>query len=417
MLGANVLLFPDTGADFLRSLRFFVLHSTGVQIYQDLDVNRAPEVLAMLDEVEHMRELQGGRRNSAVARSMSRLREYFTFTLQNSRDLLMLQREGLLLTGAKADVSIPEEALEKLPSQIEAIVRDGSERLLADLDKAHHACPPSAFDLKSLRMLSLVREGLKGGWPSTGEDDDISEADFPPALKKSLELGVMFAFWEWDAGEAFSWQHPFVPYVLSSIFAAEAGGLLLSTWLPQLRSALPWIRQYLAQVPVSPQLDSRQRFTQHLEKVVVRKYFAGMDDLPFTEILEIRRKRYAELNALWVTLAEIAAQIDPEEDSDRVNLHVHDLVATKVDPAVEDLRRAVAAARLDALKKLGQSWESLAKATVPATLAFAAGAPLDISAIVGSAGALAGALYEGALERKKLKSASQWSILLELERR
>lgn len=49
-----------------------------------------------------------------------------------------------------------------------------------------------------------------------------------------------------------------------------------------------------------------------------------------------------------------------------------------------------------------------------ASLAFAAGAPLNVSAALVAAGAIIGTAVEGFVERENLKRASQWGLLYRL---
>lgn len=91
---------------------------------------------------------------------------------------------------------------------------------------------------------------------------------------------------------------------------------------------------------------------------------------------------------------------------------------------MRDLNTALYSSRMDSFTKVtkfGKSWKSVATGVVPAVLSFAAGAPLDVSTIlatggvVGSSlGVIGNSLLEGIVERKKLRRASQWSILLRL---
>jgi hypothetical protein len=197
---------------------------------------------------------------------------------------------------------------------------------------------------------------------------------------------------------------------------AEQLGVGLSTWSEDFQEAAWAVRKILlrrARAPVNV-LDRRGVETR-LGQVILETYLPTVEDLPLEEILEIRRRRSPELAAFRSGVREIAAQIDPAKPPKDLGLALHDIMSIKVDPAIRNLKAAMYSARLDALKKLGQSWESLAKITVPAALAFAAGAHLDVAALAGVAGAISSTLIDGVVERKKLLHGSQWGVLVKLQ--
>jgi hypothetical protein len=123
--------------------------------------------------------------------------------------------------------------------------------------------------------------------------------------------------------------------------------------------------------------------------------------------LEIRRSRASELDAFRVALAELATHIDPTERVPDLDAQIHDVVVGQVDPALRDLGVALAAAKLDAVAKLGRSAKGIAAGTVSAALSFAAGVPLNLTAAVGTLGAVVAALLDYSIERRKLLHGSQ----------
>jgi hypothetical protein len=141
-----------------------------------------------------------------------------------------------------------------------------------------------------------------------------------------------------------------------------------------------------------------------------------VDDLPTEEILEIRRKRRPELERLQSSLAELATKVDPTGPHATIDLQIHDLVAGKVDPAVRDLDSALYSARMEALKKIGQSMESLAGAVIPLVMSVAVGAHTDVKGPASVLGGILGPLIGGEIERHRILNASQWSILLRLKK-
>ena len=194
---------------------------------------------------------------------------------------------------------------------------------------------------------------------------------------------------------------------------AERSGIGLYSWSPSFQNALWRARELgISTKPAQTKYQGRASIHAQLGQTVLEKHLPVAQDLPFEELINIREKRRSELAAFRVGIGQLASQIDPTHPPEDIELEIHDLVLKKIDPAVQNLRSAMKASRLDALKNIGRSWDSLAKATIPAILSFAAGAPLEVSAAVGGLGGLLAPILEAEVERKKIQHASQWSILI-----
>jgi hypothetical protein len=156
-----------------------------------------------------------------------------------------------------------------------------------------------------------------------------------------------------------------------------------------------------------------------LAQAVLVRYVPEVDSLEFEEVLELRVRCRAELESFRGGLMEIAVQVDLTKSIEDQRLQIEDMISSKIDPALRTLEASLRSARLDILKKLSPSWDALAKAAIPFTVSAAVGASLNLQAALGVAGAIsiiAAPFVEAAVERKKLLNASQWSILLELQR-
>jgi hypothetical protein len=153
-----------------------------------------------------------------------------------------------------------------------------------------------------------------------------------------------------------------------------------------------------------------------LGQTVLERHLPSAEDLPIEDLLKIRETRDSELEAFRISLRELASCIDVTQEPNDLELQVRDLVASHVDPALRDLRAALNSSRLDILKKISRPWEGLPASVIPATIAYARGAPLELSAAVALIGKIASGLIEGSIERKQILRGSQWSILLQFEK-
>jgi hypothetical protein len=134
--------------------------------------------------------------------------------------------------------------------------------------------------------------------------------------------------------------------------------------------------------------------------------------LPIDEILGFRLKHEGELDAFRSAVSELATTIDITKSVREVQRQAQDIVRSKVNPAVRELNAKIKIARLDALQKIGKSWQSLASLTFSSTIAALAGAPLDVSALSGLVGTVVQALIDGAIEKRKIMHSSQWAALV-----
>jgi len=373
MLGSDILLFPDTGDEFIRALKTSVLYSRRTFAYTNVlspYVSGSQEVILMHSLMKRAQEMEMG------PGPKRRFVEYAAFVATHNSDLVMLQKEGVLeYPGDRAS-----EALQKLaPSDLER-VREIAERLMNSTDP----------------MVSPILKAYECQVPTL--------MDFIGA-----EIGA------WSDPEWMRYWF-FTLYLASLSVIAERMGIALISWSSPFQDAV-WAARTLLLTGEESGLSAvgRRAAEARLGTIALERYLPISEDLPFQEILEIRQKRDAELEAFRIGIRELATQIDPTHPPENVELAIHDIVASKIDPAVRNLQAAVYSSRLDVIKKLGQSWNSLATATVPFVLSFAAGAPLSVSAAIALLGPIASSLIEAEVDRRKLLHASQWSILLTLK--
>lgn len=384
MIGSDTLLFPDTGPDFIRSLRTAVLYSKRVHVLTFLDPRAAEK---MTDAI--------GRATEGYPVWIRRIAEYFKFVQQNQKDLLALKDADILvpldsytngeekqLRGKAADSIRPE--LERLIAEGKDSVFDS--RTTAFFMRAFEACAPSYCDLLNFTLAMRFQEAAR--------PDAIS------LFNKEIVYSICF-----------------IPYLLMLAVVAEKRGAGLMSWSHEVQDALWTLREQFAEGNFGylSKIQLRRSAESALGHVIVEKHIPMAEDLPFEEILKIRDSRADELEAFRAALAELATRVDLTQWRTERELQIHDLIASRVDPALRDLRASIKASRLDVLGRIGHSWGALAGATIPAVVSCALGAPLPVSAVMAALGPVVVAGIDTVVQRNKLLNASQWSLLLKLK--
>ena len=218
----------------------------------------------------------------------------------------------------------------------------------------------------------------------------------------------------------------FQSYLCFIMATAQRSGLGLSTWSLDFQQAL-WtsVSQLADRGPISMEmpgpppgkLEQRSFAEVQLANVALERYLPRVDDLPFSEILELRRKYPSELEAFRVGVQKVSTEVDLTRSPAEMNLQLQDLVSRHVDSAVHDLEASLTSARWNLVRNLATK-ESLATTALGVFLGVAVfpQAPLDVSAKLGLATAGLGAILTSEIERANLLRASQWSILFRLTR-
>ncbi len=374
MIGEDVLLFPDSGADFRRALRIAALYSRRLTLLSSIDIEPLLEEVAdTLRDAEH-----NGRP------VWKRAADYCTYTIEASEDVRTLVAEGvakpLFLTG---DSALP--ALRGIVGSLRD--RVNSDQWLANLGPIHRelqaafmASPPNVFDL-------FVILGKPPG----------------KEIPEYLEFVNRIA-WHWLG-----------IYLSLVAVLAETGGGLATTWSAKLMAVLPAVRRALPQRPLEENLtEDRRRAHNRLVLRVFDRYLPSCENLPIHEILGLRTKRKDELETLRVALASLATDIDIHATQQEIELQIADLAARKVDPAVRELEAALKESRIEALKRIGKSSESLVGASVSVAINLMLGAGIDVSAASALIGGSLVPIATEAIERTKIRARSPWSALLRL---
>jgi hypothetical protein len=387
LIGSEVLLFPDTGPDFNRVLRTAVLYSEKVQV---ITILQPPEFVERVTT-----EWASLGRSDLV--SAQRTVNYFRFIRDAASDLRLLTREGLVRSVVH-DVSATWDDVYRSRSLAQQqLFRDVSwltspERPTSALvETALRAFKPDMACLSDLDMISFCRSVLEGHQP---------ECDLYQSVGVE-RIAKLF----------------FLRYLIQLAVISEERGIAALSWSRDFQKALWAVRKLFTQAPPDFRpTNTRDYIAAKLGQAVLERRLPLAHDLPLEELLEVRRRRGGEIESLRVALHQLATHVDPTQSPEEIERSVGDLIASTVDPAVDELKRSLAAARLDALKKIGRSSASLAAATFSASLMLAAGAPLNLAAALAALGGVLGTVAETAVDRLRLMKASQWALLVRLPR-
>jgi hypothetical protein len=401
-MALDCVVFPDTGPESVRVLASNALFCRRIYSFLYTNAEFAAVMVEATSKVERGRSFLN-----------DRLHDYFTFVSDTGETLRLLEDEGVLVSLDLEAVAIARStALAAQQSAIEREiaatgesdipVSDAKDVLLRDsvrqTDRVFPDVPPGYgdFELMSVYLGRALTEFKDGRTPpgrplDTELIEGVSQEEVCAAAFRHY-LTVVAAF-------------------------AEGAAAVPSTWSTPLHQAFLACRAvYAKDNPIQdPGVRARESVETTLGRTLLSRELPRVDDLPFEEILEIRRERAPELEAFRTGIAELATTIDLDDTADGLTLQMRDAVSRVVDPALAELRAAVYASRLDIVGRLGRS-RVLASATTAALLSACAGAALDASAAVGAATAVALPIVDFAIEERKLRRASQWSLLYRLQR-
>jgi hypothetical protein len=371
MLGRELLIFPDTGDEFTRTLRTSALSADRVH---SLTIVGVPDRNARLGPL--MKKIRTKSKNLTVGQDymLKRLEEYGAFTKEAGSELITAKQAGILSPIKHVDEFFGAGLVGVRRFRDLSITEKKWSPLAQKLARASELCPPSFFDME---FIALARDA--------GVDFDLARQGF------------------------------FLKYLLALMEISETRGLTLTSWSPIFRNLMWEIQKAFGTSGPAARASTAARLSQ----IVFERRLPRADDLPVEELLKIREQRQDELEAFRTAIAELAVKIDGTQAHDRVERQISDLVSTRIDPAVRKLRSAVTVSRLDALKRVfRRSWTSVAaKATLPAVLAYFGTGRVEMSAVAAAAalGAVLLPFAQAELDRRKLLTNSPWSLLLKLK--
>lgn len=152
MLGRDLLLFPDTGAEFTRTLRTSALYANRVH---SLTMVGIPDRNARLAPL--MRTLRSRRKNLTPGQDhgLMRLEEYGSFTKKAGAELIAAKEAGILLPIKGVDEFF-DAGIDGVRRFLELSITEKRWSPLAHkLARASNICPPSFFDME---FIALPRE-------------------------------------------------------------------------------------------------------------------------------------------------------------------------------------------------------------------------------------------------------------------
>lgn len=452
----TALLLPDTGEDFIRTLKLTSIYAeqTNVLLFTDSRITskakqkfllsgeelatiRTEIVRAAAKRVDaawekYKTEKRGKKcrkKNKAkreklrdkefqkIERVLQLLphyndhaREFLEFPQRYHEDLSLLEQEGILVpicqtSLAKGQMNITKglvafkDAMQLAKTTLTETLTDHDQN---DLWGIFESCPPSCCD--------LLYEALATAATTPGAPDRAAEQ-----LIEDME----------ERGGA-----AFVMWIIVLLITCHFGVITqwtITTWIPELQEVLDAICYSFARQDksLSEHILARRSLEHRLGRLVLTEEVPDVTDLPFQEILNIRRRRQAEIEAFRDGLAEIAADVDPALDEREIQLALDTKLRTVVKPRVNDLNRSVGELQKQAMVKLFEPSPGLVSSTVVASIAYLTGpGPASSVAISGAAAVGAGELIKKLyqflvkrpLDEKELLEANSWTLLYHLKK-
>ena len=371
MIGENVLLYPESGALLRRALRISALYSNRITLVSSG---------ANAEFLENIRGtlIDSEWKNPVLVRAS----DYCRYAIEAADDIEVLRSEGII----SEPTFVADDSTRTHSDRLIVLLRDEFDSYGADLmelreelQNALIASPPNLFD-----FLYILAGGGKN-------------------LPEHLEL--------FDKG-GWVWLAAYLGFVAA---LTESRGEVATTCTPELMALLPKVRHMFSSPKrqgIQGLVERRRAINKRLMLRVFDRYLPTCENLSMHEILNLRRKRRAELEALHVALVSIATEINIHATEEEIELQVADLTARKVDPGVRDLEAVLKESKLEAIKKIGKSSESAIGAGVSVVLNLLLGAGVDVSAASALLGGALVPVATEAVERAKIRTKSPWSVLL-----
>jgi len=376
MLSNGVLVFPETGKEFLPTLRTAVFYAPRVQT---LALSQcSPDMVAEWDRLVRTAP-------TPTKPILSRMRDYIAYSVAQAPEVAVLAKQGLVQT-LDAGIELDELGLVMRKAYEHYLPWQPDERL-DSLRDDYFACPPSLAENLIRMMFDNAHRSM-----NVTRMRDLVEMIRPPYVGGTISFAIYLQVIAMIAD-----RRQFA--VMSGSPAAERAFRLAQSLVPRVS-----------------EVAERRRLESAMSTAVITKYLPAVHDVPVTELLLIRERRRSELDDFRMAVAELSAQIDPTSSSEKLSLQFHDLFLTKIDKPLAALNKAVATSKAELLTKALRDWKVYAAATIPTVLAYMCGAPVDYAA--GAAAILSAASFyaDYRTERRKLINSTQWSFLLNLKK-
>lgn len=427
----KTLIVPDSGPDFLKTLRMASLYSEEVHVFTLTNIESATKLKKLVSSwnisISKLLESNPGLKKKFEAnpslRGLIELKDdsnatdtpeyqFLQFSLDHADDLKLLSDNNILHSVTDAvfakhlgsdDLikSFTENATSFLGSVLPSTQKvgelsDASQCLLAKLSAS---TPPSLASLLEFFIDIAI---------DIAYDRELLTDDFVERVDADRELISKTAFGA---------------YLLAASYYSISEGISVITWNPEYAEALSQSHEMAWQgMPnENPDLAKLGAIGHRLGQLILEEEVPNVSGLPFEEILNIRRRRQPELEAFRVGLRQMAADIDPTQDRRSLELAINTKIARAVKPALRELNAAVSQLQLEAYKKLCPTAKEFEAAVIPAVLSLSLNPTSAAAATLGAAGLAAFKLYEFLLgtqfDKKKILASSPWSLIYRLQQK
>jgi hypothetical protein len=395
MFNRGSLIFPDTGKAFLRTLRQATFYCEDVHVMTLVDSDVVHMWAGAIREGIARAEALVPEGRSLLDQNIARILSYLDFVYDNRSELAAAQTAGVLRPlfnkeTLAASYTAMMDAGRQLKPRFEAAPRAAQEAISSYLEGPGHSRPPALADLMTLYVMFL------GSWLHDHGDRDASDFVRENVIKNPLA-------WHVDS---------YATYLLFVATYCAEHGLPVTSWDS---SHLNAVRACSALLDDDEGIRAQREAESLLGQLVIERYIPHVADLQMDVLLELRSERQPELASLRSAVATLATSLDPKQPMNRLERDAYVLTAQHIDPALRALTAAVSSSRLRVLQRSRDAIIEGAPKIIPATISFALGAPFNVSAALAVFGALS-AVIDQVAEHRRMRHASEWSVLLDLRR-
>lgn len=418
---SGTLLLPDTGPEFFSALNFAAIYSETVHTFTFTNSKSVDEVethldffsrLFLSDDATHRLEAELQDRKQSVTEesgSASELDDYDRFMLfpeQNAALLKMARDEGVLVSVSENALKMLCDNEKEVRGSLEGFMKslpsiltpELANSLLSGFDDVHRNAPPSCFLLiEEFLLCFLALAEVEGMLP----EDTTAE--------------------ELENNEEFLRHAAFFMYLLFGCAYCVSNDLTPLTWQPDMHRLIASMSHAIRKgdTSINALLSTQQEIPSRLGELVLKEFAPNVSTMPFDDILRLRTKRKSEIEAFRSSLAEVSSGIDPRLDADSLELELHKIINGVFRPALRDLHRVTNEIRKEAYRKLIRPDKEVGFELIPMAITVSAGLPLEYSA-ASAALPLFSKLYDFTIRKTgeigKVRNASPWSILLDLQK-
>jgi hypothetical protein len=419
----QVLILPDGGADFMRTVRLAALYAETVHVFSPTQestidelsfLSRSP-ISSVIQEVLTDTSLAEGRESQQVAEQVTTLFPslaentgehaavgFIRASVANRSELALLQSEKVvrsILEDFVIRLSNGEVELEGLIPSLELFTKQEMPKAQVPDFYARSHSQPTICTLFELLWQVFIGTAAAAHEKKPHEFFNLMKANEDASTK----IAVLTFFG------------------LSSYYAMN-NGCAAMTWDPSTQKLFDeYLRALTTTAPAAERQLKTEFVKNRLAQVILTDQVADVSALPIEEILEIRRKREPELKAFRNKLREIASEIDPTVTESELSIAIDKKVQSTVRPALDDLKASVEQSRLEAHRRLWSPNDALNKSLVPFAISTLSGASAAVEVTLSAAGVAVSKLYDftigKSLEKKKILAGSPWSVLFDLKNR